>query len=128
MTIEYKYISDEKYLLVKISGVLEWEQLKLAAEKITAAKEFPADTDTLYDLTEMDFSNITPEFEEKVVLFRQQLDRGHAKIACVVSSEVGFGMGRMYEVLSDNLPQQVRVFRNLEEAQYWLISVDVNNI
>ena len=123
MTIQYKYIPDEKYLLVKISGILEWEHLKITAEKITTSNEFPADVDTLYDLTEMDFSNITAEFEEKLVLFRKQLDRGHAKIACVVSSDVGFGMGRMYEVLSDKLPQQVRIFKKLEEAQQWLTSV-----
>ena len=122
MAVHYKYISDEKYLLVKISGILEWEHLKLAAEKITTAKEFPADIDTLYDLTEMDFSNITAEFEEKLILFRKQLDRGHAKIACVVSSDVGFGMGRMYEVLSDKLPQQVRVFKKIEEATDWIKS------
>ena len=120
MPVQYKYIPDEKYLLVNISGILEWEQLKIAAEKITTSKEFPTDVDTLYDLTEMDFSNITAEFEEKLIHFRKQLDRGDAKIACVVSSDVGFGMGRMYEVLSDKLPQQVRIFKKQEEAQHWL--------
>lgn len=122
MAIQYKYISDDKFLIIKISGVLVWEQLKDAAEKVTTSKEFPPDVDTLYDLSEMDFSNITTEFEEKLILFRKQLDRGNAKIACVVTSEVGFGMGRMYEVLSDKLPQQVRVFKNMEDAKDWLKS------
>ena len=70
----------------------------------------------------MDFSNITAEFEDKLILFRKQLDRGNAKIACVVTTDVGFSMGRMYEALSDKLPQQVRVFKIFDEAQNWLIS------
>ena len=120
MAIQYKYIPDDNFLLIKISGVLDWEQLKDAAEKVTTSKEFPAHVDTLYDLSEMDFSNITTEFEEKLILFRKHLDRGDAKIACVVASDVGFGMGRMYEVLSDKLPQQVRVFKNMEDAKDWV--------
>jgi len=122
MAIEYTYNPDNNFLIIKISGVLEWEQLKLAAEKLTTSNEFPADINTLYDLREMDFSNITTEFEEKLILFRKQLDRGNAKIACVVTTDVGFGMGRMYEALSDKLPQQVRVFKIFDEAQNWLIS------
>ena len=68
----------------------------------------------------MDFSNITTEFEEKLILLRKHLDRGDAKIACVVSSDVGFGMGRMYEILSDKLPQQVCVFKKMEDAKDWI--------
>lgn len=123
MAIQYTYIPKLKFLLIKISGVLEWEQLKLTAAKIASSSEFPSNVNTLYDMTEMDFSNITAEFEENVIMFRKQLDRGDAKIACVTPSDVGFGMGRMYEVLSDQLPQQVRVFRKLEDAQNWLTSI-----
>ena len=120
MPIQYTYIKDKDYLLAKIEGILDWEELKLVAKKITSSNEFPANVNTIYDLTKMDFSNITAEFEEKLIRFRKQLDRGDAKIACVVSSDVGFGMGRMYEVLSDKLPQQVRIFKKQEEAQHWL--------
>lgn len=120
MTVQHSYDSDNEFLLIKISDTLVWEELKELAIKIASSNDFPANVNTLYDMTEMDFSNITTEFEEKVIAFRQQLDRGDAKIACVVASEVGFGMGRMYEVLSDNLPQQVRVFRNFTEAKDWI--------
>ena len=121
MAIEYQLDSENKFLLIKISGVLDFELLTGAAEKLMTSSEFPSDINTIYDMSKMDFSNITTEFEEKVVQLRQQLDRGNAKIACVTPSDVGFGMGRMYEVLSGNLPQQVRVFRTLEEAKDWIL-------
>ncbi|MDH5396038.1 MAG: hypothetical protein OEW97_07160 [Gammaproteobacteria bacterium] len=122
MAINFKYDSEKEFLVIKISGLLDWDKLRQAAENIATSTEFPKDVDTLYDLTEMDFSNITAEFEQKLIHFRKQLDRGNAKIACLVANDVGFGMGRMYEVLSEDLPQQVRVFRELNEAQMWLLS------
>lgn len=122
MALQYTYDAENKFLLIKISGALIWDELKQLAFEIASSSEFPSTVNTLYDMREMDFSNVTAEFEEKVIAFRKQLKRGDAKIACLVSSDVGFGMGRMYEVLSEGLPQQVRVFKNHEEAQSWLIS------
>jgi hypothetical protein len=48
-------------------------------------------------------------------------ERGNAKIAIVASTDLSFGMSRMYEVFSGNLPQTIMVFRNLEEAEQWLV-------
>ena len=94
MSIEITQSPDKSYLVIKISGILGMEQLKMTAEKLASSTTFSPDINCLYDMTEMDFSNITPEFEKNVIAFRQQLDRGNAKIACVTPSDVGFGMGR----------------------------------
>ena len=120
MAIEFTHHPENNILLIKISGVLEMEQLKLAAEKLLTSDTYPKDINTIYDLQDMDFSNITREFEDKVITFRKQLNRGNAKIACVTPSDVGFGMGRMYQILSEDLPQQVGIFRTIEEALDWL--------
>lgn len=122
MSIRFIHQPENNFLIIKITGTLEWEQLQLAAEKLTNSNEFKPDIDTLYDLTEMDFSNITSEFEQQLIQFRKQLNRGNAKIACVVTTEVAFGLGRMYEALSDKLPQQVRVFKAFDDAKLWLTS------
>lgn len=120
MAIDFKYDQTNEILLVTITGQLDMAALQLAAQKIASSNEFPANVNTIYDMTKMDFSNITTEFEENVIKLRKQLDRGDAKIACVTPTDVGFGMGRIYEVLSSNLPQQVRVFRTFEEAINWI--------
>jgi len=120
MAIDFIYDNASEILIVTISGQLDMAALQIAAQKLTSSNEFPSNVNTIYDMTKMDFSNITTEFEENVILFRKQLDRGDAKIACVTPTDLGFGMGRMYEVLSDKLPQQVRVFRTFEEAKDWV--------
>ena len=47
-------------------------------------------------------------------------ERGNAKLAIVVHSDFSFGMSRMYEMLSDRLPQSIMVFRDYAKAEQWL--------
>jgi hypothetical protein len=40
--------------------------------------------------------------------------------AFVMGTDVAFGMGRMFEMLRDDSPDQIRVFRNIDDARAWL--------
>jgi hypothetical protein len=46
---------------------------------------------------------------------------GSCKWATVVSTIAAFGMGRMTQILSENLRIEVEVFKDLEQALYWLL-------
>lgn len=45
--------------------------------------------------------------------------------AVVVASDVAFGMARMYQILTDASPDELEVFRDLDEALRWLGVADV---
>ena len=47
---------------------------------------------------------------------------GHTRVAVVVSSDVGFGMGRMAQMTAEaiNPAISMRVFRTYDEAKRWL--------
>jgi len=45
---------------------------------------------------------------------------GDARCAIVVSSDVAFGMGRMYSALSEHSFVPTNVFRDIDEARQWL--------
>ncbi len=121
MSFEFIHDSNNNILIVKINELLSIEELKKAARILFQSGDIPYDINTIYDLQEMDFSNINAEFGEKLILFRQSLNRGNAKIACVTSTDLGFGLGRMYEAMSDQLQQRIRIFRSMDEAKAWLI-------
>ncbi len=121
MSLEYTHDSKNNILIMKITDLINLAELKESAINIFSSSDIPHDINTLYDLREMDFSNINTEFEERLILFRESINRGNAKIACVVKTDLAFGMGRMYEALSDHLPQQVRIFRSMDEAKNWLV-------
>lgn len=120
MSLEVTHDSDNNILIIKIIDLINLDELKKSATKIFSSGDIPHDINTLYDLQDMEFSNITTEFQERLILFRESLDRGNAKIACVTSTDLGFGLSRRYEALSDHLPQQVRIFRSIDEAKNWL--------
>ena len=42
------------------------------------------------------------------------------RVAYVVSSDLPYGMGRIYQKYNDATPEDFRVFRSLEEAERWL--------
>ena len=43
-----------------------------------------------------------------------------AKRAIVVASDVAFGMARMFQIIREDAPEEVRVFRDIDEARRWL--------
>jgi len=47
-------------------------------------------------------------------------DRGAGKEAVIVSREVDFGLARMAQAFSRDLPRPLRVFRDMTEAEAWL--------
>jgi hypothetical protein len=46
---------------------------------------------------------------------------GSCKWATVVSTIAAFGMGRMTQILSENLRIKVEVFKDMDQAIYWLL-------
>ena len=48
--------------------------------------------------------------------------RGNARIAFVVSSDLAYGLGRMFEMVNATSHINARVFRNYEEGEAWALA------
>jgi len=42
------------------------------------------------------------------------------RVALVVSREIDFGLARMFEAYSQEFPFEIRIFKNLQDAEQWL--------
>lgn len=123
MPIEYYYDREKKTLYGSVTSPLTLEELEEMLSGVTESGEFPPDTRTLWDLRGVDFEDISRGFEEKVVDLRRRFPaRGAARIAMIVGDSLGLGMTRMYEILSDELPQQTRVFTSYADGEQWLLA------
>jgi hypothetical protein len=60
-----------------------------------------------------------PSAEEVRKRVRYVSRLGPRRWALVVPDEVGYGMGRMAEILTDELSIRLRVFRDMGEAEAW---------
>jgi len=119
MSVEFHYKNSIVYGAFK--SPLNLDEIKKAIALLTKSTQFPADANTLWDLRELDFTQIDHEMERQLVAIRRQYpERGQARIAFVVDTDLAFGMTRRYEMLSANLPQQIRVFRDYAKAETWL--------
>jgi hypothetical protein len=81
------------------------------------------DKNTLWDLSELDFTSIGPDeiktFSEKVGPVTKV--REGLKTAFVVDSDLTFGMIRMFQTLyNDKISIEVQVFKNQNDAIQWL--------
>ncbi len=100
-----------------------------AAELAQGIERFYAEGATrhvLWDFTQADLSGIQREdvhgLVEKTLAYRAQRPAG--RTALVFSSELGFGLGRMFDSLqgvAEN-PVEHRSFRDAESARRWLLA------
>jgi len=50
----------------------------------------------------------------------KKLFHSGSKVAIVASKNIVYGVSRMYEMLAGELPQTIRVFREMTGAEKWL--------
>ncbi len=119
MPVEFYYENGIVYGAFK--SPLSIDEIKKSMTLLTKSARFPPDADALWDLRELDFATVGRDMEMQLVEIRKQYpERGQARIAFVVGNDFAFGMTRRYEMLSANLPQQIRVFRDYAKAEVWL--------
>ena len=109
-------------LVITIKGKLTFGSIEDAAIQLLNSNEYPMDISTLWDLRLADISGVDAEFMNKLIETRERMVqlRGEAKIALLAGSETAFGVGKAYEIISEQLPQKMHVFKDLDEARKWL--------
>lgn len=71
----------------------------------------------------MDFSQFDWEFINNLLEIRAKFpSRGDALIAIVAEDDLAFGISRMYASRGISLPQTLQVFRQLEDAETWILN------
>ena len=122
MPITLRYDRKKKVLYGTMTGQVTEEEFQATLQEILQSDQFPPDTGTLWDLRELDFRTIDTPLEKRFINIRRKYpQRGRARLAFIVAGDLGFGMARMYEILSEDLPQEIKIFKNYSEGESWLL-------
>lgn len=122
MPITHRYDPQKQALYGTMKGELTIEEFRSVGEGITSSASHSPSIRSIWDLRELDFTKITPQFVRACVDIRTSLPERHpARIAFVVDDDLGFGMMRMFEILGDSLDDTTMVFRDLSDAEEWLL-------
>jgi hypothetical protein len=119
MAWDYKIDVADRLVRVRVHGTLSDADLLEGDRALRDDPEFDPAYYQLVDLREADGSSVTAAGIGSLAA-RPPLFTPTARRAIVVRSELGFGMGRMFELQRDGQSGEIRVFRDLQQARSWL--------
>lgn len=78
---------------------------------------------SLWDATRLRTTEVSGEFLRKLASRNQEVAdlRGRARAAIVTSTDLHYGLSRIYQAYTDFPHLEVAVFRNVQEAEAWLL-------
>ena len=111
-------------VLFEFVGEFTVEEYFDGMEAFLRSDVFRPGIDSLWDFRQVSVRSVTPDALMSVAEYNKTLAPSRGKtwrVALVVSAEVAFGLSRMFTAYVDSAPNEVRVFRSMEEAETWLL-------
>ena len=121
MQMEYSPVFGGIYIVV--NGRLTALDIVNVFDELINFPEFKTGMNTLWNVTDATHPDLTTDDIRVIAthVHRFAEKRGNGKVAWVVANDVDFGIGRMFEMLTDReIPMTYRVFRDIVEAKLWL--------
>lgn len=119
---------DKKFSVIThtVTGEITFQEIKSSYEAVLSHPDFQEDLCVIWDIRDADAS----KFDSQDVIrlaryFETQLkNRTKFKVAIIVSRDLEYGLSRMYQVAAADLPAEIGIFINLEDAKKWVTGSD----
>jgi hypothetical protein len=118
MPIEYRIEVPLRTLFTTVFGVFTDADARGLVEGLRNEPDFGSDFDQLFDARGVTSVELSGRCVREIAAVRM-FGEGSRR-AFVVGTDVAFGMARMFEMLRDDALDQIRVFKNIEDARAWL--------
>lgn len=105
------------------TGALTLAAVQDLIQRMLEHPHFTPNMACIWDLRGCDVSGMDEEDVRKIATFNasQQGRRGQGRVALVSTSDLSFGLTRVYGVLGDVPHLEFRSFRELEAAEAWAL-------
>ena len=123
MPITYQLNPDERLVILVHAGVVTDDEFMSFYEALFEDTRFDESFNLLVDLRRAESSVRSAAILNKFANFiRRQYESSTAapKVAVVAPEDISFGLARMYEAFSKEVPWEFEVFRAIEAALAWL--------
>jgi hypothetical protein len=117
-----KITENKEYILVELSeGIQFWEVLE-AVGKFVVKNEYPEKND-IWVLREGPLDLSVGELYElkDVIKSHYPANSSRTKTAIVAESGIQAGIANMFSMMAEDLPFQIKVFKDLDAAKEWTI-------
>ena len=122
MPISYTIDDARSLIHTTASGVLTDDDIIAHKASLASDRRIRPTMRELSDIRGVDRLDVTPEGITRMIWADQETwpAAEGKKLAIVVSTEVAYGLGRMYQIQASPVDEKVRIFRDLDEAKSWL--------
>ena len=119
MTISYRIDAVRKIIYTTIEGEITNKQLARHSRKIGKDPEIDRSFVELVYVEPTSLARVTSSG------IRDSADALRAstpikRIAIVATQDIDFGLGRMFQLIADESPIEIQIFREQEKAKHWL--------
>jgi hypothetical protein len=114
---------DDGILEIKSSGLFCNDDLKKMIEQIISNPKWEKGMNALADFREVDIKKIKFKDIQKTKDIHSQFSDivGSGKIAAILSSDLGYGLSRSYEAISNrHVKSKMMTFRKYENGMEWI--------
>ena len=118
MPIDYRIDVSKSIVFSSAEETLTDEDLLELSSKLRCDPEFQPGLSQLLDATKVEKFRVSSECIRKLAM-QNCFGRGSRR-ACVVNAPIGYGLARMYQILTDHTQAEFSVFRDKAEALTWL--------
>lgn len=130
MPIDFSIEHQQRHIVVRYWGVIQDQELVAAWRSFLRDKGWIPGYGQLADLSEADFSQTSADGIKQLASFIESSYR-KAKVptksdptAVYAPGDLTYGFARMWAAMVDGTPQQVALFRDLDEAKQWLAEIN----
>ena len=129
MPIKFTIVKERNYFIAK------WEDKINDAEIIEAYREFfegdewVPGMNELADFSQSNLADVKSQAFERLGQYIHKIykenNMANMKCASYAPEDLAFGLLRLYELITDDdSPETTKVFKNIDEAEQWLISLN----
>ena len=118
MPLQYRIDLSIRTVFTRPFGVFTDTDARKHVEDLRNHPDFESDFNQLFDARDVTSFELSGACVREIAT--ERVFREGAMRAFVVGTDVAFGMARMFEMLRDEAPDQIRVFQNINDARAWL--------
>lgn len=123
--MQFKYSLDARYqiVIVKLEGTYDVAEYIAYYQELMFKKKMDEIRAIIWDASELNVDDVTVNDMNFIIdsIKRTSVKRKGGKAAWVVKNRFGFGMGRMFEMMSEEeLPIEIKIFYRVDDAIQWV--------
>jgi hypothetical protein len=121
--IKRKIILPDGPVLLIASGEITGKEIIQALQNLLNDPDFKPNIDSIWDFRSVTTRLIDAQEITDLINFVRTIQEKRGRdyrVAIIVTRDMDYGLARMFEVHSQDLPFQVRIFEDLEQAKSWL--------